>query len=169
MSNIDTRWRIQQLKNRIAEDRARAALDSLSVRERLQALDNAKGTRRDAKATVDAYRRIILDLLHIYPTSRRTLGLTVGDLEQLWRTLGLSVGDLERLWFPKEYKKKRRRNRAVEKFREIEFVTDYYFDQQQQGARKPRTEAMEKAASAFGVDIDSLRKQRYRCRKRAGL
>ena len=54
------------------DDRERDWADSLFVAERLFALDEA--TKRDAKATEDAFHRIILDLLRSRTPSRRTLG-----------------------------------------------------------------------------------------------
>ena len=55
------------------DDRERDWADSLFVTERLFALDEA--TKRDAKATEDAFHRIILDLLRSRTPSRRTLTL----------------------------------------------------------------------------------------------
>jgi hypothetical protein len=134
------------------DDRERDWADSLFVTERLFALDEA--TKRDAKATEDAFHRIILDLLRSRTPSRRTLDLTAGELE--------------RLWFPKEYKKQQRRSRAAGKLVAMDHLIDYF--ERWQGKRIPRTEAKEKAAKVVGVkDIDTLHKRRYRYRKRAGM
>ena len=90
------------------DDRERDWADSLFVAERLFALDEA--TKRDAKATEDAFHRIILDLLRSRTPSRRTLDLTAGELE--------------RLWFPKEYKKQQRRSRAAGKLMAMDHLID---------------------------------------------
>jgi hypothetical protein len=133
------------------DDRARDAADSCFIQERLRALDK---TLND-KATEDAYHRIILDLLR-----SRTPGP---------HTLRLVAGELERLWWPNEYKQHRRRSRAAAGFRVIEDLINYVASQHRQGERRPRTEAEMVVAESFGIEVEGLRKRRYRYRKRAGL
>ena len=60
------------------DDRARDAADSCFIGERLRALD--KATKYDAKATEDAYRRIILDLLRSRTPGPHTLQQVAGEL-----------------------------------------------------------------------------------------
>ena len=136
------------------DERARNYADSCFIRERLQALDEA--TKRDAKATEDAYHRIILDLLRSH---------TPGPL-----TLRLMAGEQERAWWPKVYKKQRRRDRARARLLAIDHLTDFLADKfQRQGKANAGTLAERATAKNFGISVGGLRQRRYRYRKIAGL
>jgi hypothetical protein len=128
----------------------RSLADSLFIRERLRALD--ADIKRDAKATEDAYRRIMLDLLRSRTPSRHTLNLVAGELE--------------RLWWPKAYKKQRRRGRKLARLSHADALQDYLADRyRKKGARDPRTRAEKLTARALGIGVAGLRQRRVRYRK----